>query len=71
MCAYHFEYVNQFIQNDLKHVFNYDLLNSGPAKSHNKEKPIGCNTRNVNGHRTDKMSNKTFSHISRKQVAMQ
>lgn len=38
MCAYPFEYVNQLIQNDLKCIFNYDLLNSGPAKSHNKKK---------------------------------
>lgn len=49
MCAYCFEYVNQLIQNDLKYVFNYDLLNSGHAKSHNKEKPLGYSTRSVNG----------------------
>lgn len=36
-----------------------------------KKKPLGCSTRNVNGHWTDNMSNKTFSHISGKRVAMQ
>lgn len=50
MCAYNFKYVNQLIQNDRKYVFNYDLLNSGPAKSHNKEKPLRCSTKNTNRH---------------------
>lgn len=48
MCAYHFKYINEVIQNDLKYVFNYDLLNSGPAKSCTKEKPLGCSTKNIN-----------------------
>lgn len=48
MCTHYFEYVNKLIQNDLKYVFNYDLFNSGHAKSQNKEKPLGCSTKNVN-----------------------
>lgn len=69
MCISHLEYVNQLVQNDLKYVFNYDFLNFGPAKSHIKKSlwDIAPEILMLSEETTDK----TFSHISGKQVGMQ